>query len=160
MKIKLILAVVFATGILSFAQNSAAQNSELVPLIEILGQVSDAPDGDTSKAIYLMQRCSGLQLALSSLFEESSPDLSEIAVGLSSSLAIQAASLRINLARERGISDPDVERMAIEVRELVTLLYQDYMDWANNNYRRQGAYFESDAQFQQEIEICGALAEN
>lgn len=59
---------------------------------------------------------------------------------------MQAATLRINLAKERGVSDPDVERMAIEVRELVTLLYQDYLDWANNNYRTKGAYFESDAQ--------------
>gem|GEM_PF-6405966 len=68
------------------------------------------------------------------MIEESSPDLAKIAVASSSSFAMQAATLRINLAKERGVSDPDVERMAIEVRELVTLLYQDYLDWANNNY--------------------------
>ena len=81
-------------------------------------------------------------------------------IELSSKFAIQAANLRINLAKERGIVDPDIERMATEVRSLITNLYQDYMNWANENYRLQGAYFESDALFKQEIEICGALANN
>lgn len=160
MKSTILFSATFAMGILYSSQSSAAQNPELIPLIEILGQVADAPDDDVSKVIYLMQRCSGLQLALSSLIEESSPDLAKIAVASSSSFAMQAATLGINLAKERGVSDPDVERMAIEVRELVTLLYQDYLDWANDNYRTKGAYFESDAQLQQEIEICSALVEN
>jgi len=56
--------------------------------------------------------------------------------------------------------DTDVERMATEVRSLITNLHQDYMNWANENYRLQGAYFESDALFKQEIEICGVLANN
>jgi len=56
--------------------------------------------------------------------------------------------------------DTDVERMATEVRSLITNLYQDYMNWANENYRLQGAYFESDPLLKQEIEICGTLSGN
>lgn len=107
-----------------------------------------------------MQRCSGLQLAMSSLIEDSSPDLSKMYIELSSKFAVEAATVRINLARERGIVDPDVERMATEVRSLITNLYQDYMNWANENYRLQGAYFESDPLLKQEIEICGTLSGN
>ena len=97
---------------------------------------------------------------MSSLIEDSSPDLSKTYIELSSKFAIQSANLRINLAKERGIVDPDIEKMATEVRSLITNLYQDYMNWANENYRLQGAYFESDALFKQEIEICGVLANN
>jgi dGTP triphosphohydrolase len=137
-----------------------AQKPILVPLIDIFEQVADESDGERSKYIYLMQRCSGLQLAMSSLIEDSSPDLSKKYIQLSSKFAIEAATARINLARERGIVDPDVERMAAEARSIITSLYQDYMNWANENYRLQGAYFESDPLFKQEIEICGALSGN
>jgi hypothetical protein len=154
---KLLISTFFT---LLIAVEVQAQKPDLVPLMDIFGQVADESDGEASKAIYLIQRCSGLQLAMSSLVEDSSPDLSKMYIELSSKFAIQAATLRINLAKERGIVDPDIERMATEVRSLITNLYQDYMNWANENYRLQGAYFESDALFKEEIEICGALANN
>ena len=154
---KLLMSALFT---LLIAVEVQAQKPILVPLIDIFEQVADESDGERSKYIYLMQRCSGLQLAMSSLIEDSSPDLSKKYIQLSSKFAIEAATARINLAMERGIVDPDVERMATEVRSLITNLYQDYMNWANENYRLQGAYFESDALFKQEIEICGALSGN
>jgi hypothetical protein len=154
---KLLISALFT---LLIAVEVQAQKPDLVPLMDIFGQVADESDGEASKFIYLIQRCSGLQLAMSSLIEDSSPDLSKMYIELSSKFAIQAANLRINLAKERGIVDPDIERMATEVRSLITNLYQDYMNWANENYRLQGAYFESDALFKQEIEICGVLANN
>ena len=137
-----------------------AQRPDFVPLIDVVEQVANESGGEPSRVIYLLQRCSGLQLALSSLIEDSSPDLSKIYIELSSKFALQAADRRIRLAEERAIIDPSIERMATEVRSVVTNLYQDYMNWANANYRLQGAYFESDALFQQEIEICSAFADN
>jgi hypothetical protein len=74
-----------------FSYLAIAQIPELIPLDLIVKQIEGAPSGDSSKILYLIQRCSALNLAISTLIKESDPDLSNQYIASASEFGKKAA---------------------------------------------------------------------
>jgi len=139
---------------LCFSSSIIAQQPDWVSLPEIIDQAFNESAPDTSKRIYLFQRCAAQQLAMSTLVAELSADMEKTFIESSSTLSQAAALERIILARTRIGSSADAETISRMSLEAITQLYEQYMGWANNNYLINGSYFENDEEFDTEIELC------
>ena len=142
--------------LLSFSIIATAQKPDWVSLDEVIDQFANQSGEDTSKLTYIYQRCAALQMTLSTLIEESEPELSNAYLELTSAFSKQAAMLRISSASDS--SNESVERISSTILDVVTELNTLYLTWANNNYLMQGSYFEADDDFQSEIILCGEVA--
>ena len=157
MKIRLVIAFLFTLNCYSVN----AQMPDWVDLADTFIAAFDEDSPETSKQIYLFQRCAANRLAIGWVLQEADQELAETYDKNASILAQVAAITRIMLAQERGIESPNVEEISKLTQEFVISLLEQYQAWLNNNYLLKGSYFEGDEIFQLEMKICdsaGGLA--
>jgi hypothetical protein len=155
-KIRLFVAFLFISN--CYLVN--AQMPDWVALSETFIAAFDEDNPETSKQIYLYQRCAANRLAIGWVLKEADQELAETYDKNASILAQVAAITRIMLAQERGIESPNVEEISKLTQEVVISLLEQYQAWLNNNYLL-GSYFEGDETSQLEMKICdsaGSLA--
>ena len=145
-------------ALILFSTTVMAQKPDWISLSVIIEQAANESADEPINKIYLLQRCAAQHLAMSTIIKESSPDLAIQFTESTSELAKRAALERINLAQTRANSTLDVEDISNDILQVITLLYDQYMGWANNNYLMDGAYFERDEDFKLEIALCGEIA--
>ena len=152
----------FATLLVIAATSSAnAQMPDWVALSETFIAAFDEDKPETSKQIYLYQRCAANRLAIGWVLQEADQELAETYDKNAAVLAQVAAITRIMLAQERGIESPNVDEISQSTQKVLMALFEQYQAWLNNNYLTMGTYFEEDEVFQLEMKICdsaGGLA--
>ena len=157
MKTRLGIAFFFAVNFFS----ANAQMPDWVSLADTFIAAFDEDNPETSKQIYLYQRCAANRLAIGWVLQEADQELAETYDKNASILAQVAAITRIMLAQERGIESPNVEEISQSTQKVLMALFEQYQAWLNHNYLSQGSYFEEDEIFQLEMKICdsaGGLA--
>lgn len=157
MKIRLVIAFLFTLNCYSVN----AQMPDWVDLADTFIAAFDEDSLETSKQIYLYQRCAANRLAIGWVLQEADQALAETYDKNASVLAQVAAITRIGLAQERGIESPNIEEISKSTQEVVISLLEQYQAWLNNNYLSNGSYFEEDEVFQLEMKLCdsaGGLA--
>ena len=150
MKIRLVTAFLFTMN--CYVVN--AQMPDWVNLADTFIAAFDEDNPETSKQIYLYQRCAANRLAIGWILQEADQELAETYDKNASVLAQVAAITRIMLAQERGVETPNVEEVSKSTQQVVISLLEQYQNWLNNNYLSKGSYFEADEVFQLEMQLC------
>lgn len=150
MKIRLVTAFLFTMN--CYAVN--AQMPDWVDLAETFIAAFDEENPETSKQIYLYQRCAANRLAMGWVLKEANQELAETYDRSASSLAQVSAITRLMLAAERGGQQPSAEDVSKSTQKVIISLLEQYQAWLNNNYLSKGSYFEGDEMFQLEMQIC------
>ena len=146
---------------ISIFSSANAQMPDWVDLADTFIAAFDEDSPETSKQIYLFQRCAANRLAIGWVLQEADQELAETYDRNASVLAQVAAITRIGLAQERGIESPNIEEISKSTQEVVISLLEQYQAWLNYNYLSNGSYFEEDEVFQLEMKLCdsaGGLA--
>lgn len=157
MKSRIVIAFLFTLNCYSVN----AQMPDWVSLADTFIAAFDEDNPETSKQIYLYQRCAANRLAIGWVLQEADQELAEKYDKNAAVLAQVAAITRIMLAQERGIESPNVEEISQSTQKVLMALFEQYQAWLNNNYLTMGTYFEGDEVFQLEMKICdsaGGLA--
>ena len=150
MKSRIVIAFLFTLNWYSVN----AQMPDWVALSETFIAAFDEDKPETSKQIYLYQRCAANRLAMGWVLKEANQELAETYDRSASSLAQVSAITRLMLAAERGGQQPSAEEVSKSTQEVVISLLEQYQAWLNNNYLSKGSYFEGDEVFQLEMKIC------
>lgn len=157
MKSRIVIAFLFTLNCYSVN----AQMPDWISLADTFIAAFDEDNPETSKQIYLYQRCAANRLAIGWVLQEADQELAEKYDKNAAVLAQVAAITRIMLAQERGIESPNVEEISQSTQKVLMALFEQYQAWLNNNYLTMGTYFEGDEVFQLEMKICdsaGGLA--
>lgn len=138
---------------------SLAQKPDWISVNDVLSEALNEASPEPSKLAYSFQRCAALDLVLSSLMEEGSPEGAANYLLASSILSQASVLIRANLERQRTGNSPDIEVMSESSLNAIIELQELYWGWANNNYLMNGSYFERDEELQEEMLICRSAAE-
>ena len=145
------LSVAAVACVILFASNAAlADKPAWQPVAEIL--VSSVGLSDPTRLSDVMNRCTALNMTMSSLVSEDSPDLSQSYKSVALNLVQSGIIIESRLKKEMTGEEADVDALVSTAIATVRELLHGYSDWLDDNYAHGGSYFNDE--FETEMKAC------
>ncbi|MFT5321468.1 MAG: hypothetical protein ACI934_001621 [Pseudohongiellaceae bacterium] len=129
--------------------NVSAQKPTWIPVAELLlGSMGSA---DANKMAEVMNRCTALNMTLSALTAQDSPDVSQGYENQALQLIQNGIMIEMNTEKMRTGIEPDIETLSGLAVDAVKQMLSVYNQWLEDNYQDSGSYFNNDL----EIEMKG-----
>ena len=141
--------------VLGLLITSTSSSNELIPLKKYLDDhpISDTAAGEAPTVIYMMIRCSGLNLFYATIMKEKSPELSAKFHDLAGEFAYAAAKL------DSKTSNRSINESQKNMIEAAMKFSKSYIKDGKDNWTKTGSYFEG-SYIEKDDEICKQAAKN
>lgn len=141
-----LVSICLAASIVLPAQ---AQTPSWVPVAELL--LGSMGNSNYSQMAEVMNRCTALNMTLSALTANDSPDVSAGYENQALTLIQNGIMIEMNSEKERTGLEPDLDMVSGLAVDAVKGMLSTYNQWMDENYADSGSYFSSDL----EIEMKG-----
>ena len=132
------------------ALHANAQKPEWIPVAELL--VGSMGHADPGRMTEVLNRCTALNMTLSGMLAEDSPDMSEGYQNQALKLIQSGILISMNTEKEVSGIEPDINLFSDNAIATVKGLLPNYSAWLSNNYDDNGSYFDND--FEIEMKGC------
>ena len=123
---------------------------EWVPVAELL--LGSMGNSDAHQMAEVMNRCTALNMTLSALVANDSPEVSEGYENQALQLIQNGIMIEMNTEKLRTGIEPDLELLSGNAVDAVKLMLGVYNEWLEENFTAGGSYFTND--FEIEMKGC------